>query len=89
MKRLSSILAGLLIILPSPTIASSPEDVLRTGNGFVRHCEEGDDAEVKVYCMIYTIGVSHGARAVAGDFCLPRGVDTGQLFAVGIRVRTQ
>jgi hypothetical protein len=70
-------------------IASSPssaqvagQDEFATGNAFVRECPKTMNS--KIGCIAFALGVFQGSQATKRTVCLRPGVDTGQLYQVGI-----
>ena len=85
--KAAALFAGLsLLTMSSPGIAQvDPTAPLNSANNFQRLCQS--DASLTTYCMTYVLGTYHALRETsrASGVCLPKGVDTGQLFEVGLQ----
>lgn len=70
-----------LIGLMAPAVAQDSAPFY-DGNSFIRGCQT---AKWELACAGYTLGVAHGYN---GDgpkrYCKPQGVDTGQMFQIGL-----
>jgi hypothetical protein len=86
MKILGLISGIILISTPVPGDAQeNAAGALASGNNFALFCNGVTTASVS--CLAYTLGVFHALRETTrgSNVCLPNGVDTGQLFSVGVK----
>lgn len=65
----------------SPAASQNDGTPFGTGNQFVRLC---GTRVWQLACRAYALGVYHGNQMGIETICLPRGVDTGQMYEVAL-----
>lgn len=86
MKSLATGLGMILFATSSPSMAQADAaSPFLSGNNFQLFCY--DNSTPGAMCLTYTMGVYHALRETprGGGVCLPKEVNTGQLFSVGIK----
>lgn len=69
-------------VTASPLLAQDSSYPFLLTNWFVRNC---DTKTWQLACTGYILGYFQGSESREKNICLPDGVDTGQLIAVGLK----